>query len=181
MCNRFDMNAPLNANVTIYVKSTNNPNPNPNPNGNTYKTYETIAGIPFECVEFVRRYFMQTRGLTFPSVVDATDMFYSVHALVATRMPDSNRRESVSLHTRMYPYVGNALHYLRPGTMLFWVPEPTDELKYGHVALVVEADADHVVVAQQNRSPPIQVHDTRALFNAINAPNSAYLGLKMVL
>jgi hypothetical protein len=171
--------------VTIYVKSANNPNPNPN--GNTCKTcktcklYKTNAGIPFECVEFVRRYFMQTRGLTFPSVVDATDMFYRVHALVATRMPDYERRESVPLQTRMYPYVGNALHYLRPGTMLFWVPEPTEELKYGHVALVIEADAEHVVVAQQNRSPPIQVHDTRALFNAINAPNSAYLGLKMVL
>jgi hypothetical protein len=65
--------------------------------------------------------------------------------------------------------------------MLFWVPAPTDELKYGHVALIVEADAEHVVVAQQNRSPPIQVHDTRALFNAINVPNSAYLGLKIVL
>ena len=86
-----------------------------------------------------------------------------------------------SLQTRVYPYVRNALHYLRPGTMLFWVPKPTDELKYGHVALVVEANAEHVVVAQQNRSPPIQVHDTRALFGAINSPNSAYLGLKMVL
>jgi UDP-N-acetylmuramyl pentapeptide synthase len=65
--------------------------------------------------------------------------------------------------------------------MLFLAPKPTDELKYGHVALVIEADAEHVVVAQQNRSPPIQVHDTRALFSAINSPNSAYLGVKMVL
>jgi hypothetical protein len=147
------------------------------------RTYETDAGIPFECVEFVRRYFMQTRGLTFPSVVDATDMFYRVHALVpmqSSKSREDKPRESVSLQTRVYPYVRNALYYLRPGTMLFWVPEPTDDLKYGHVALVIEANAEHVVVAQQNRSPPIQVHDTRALFNAINSPNSAYLGLKMV-
>jgi len=170
--------------VAIHVKSANDPNPN----GNTcktckpYKTYKTNAGIPFECVEFVRRYFMQTRGLTFPSVVDATDMFYRVHALVPTQSTQATQAmQSVELQTRVYPYVGNALYYLRPGTMLFWVPEPTEELKYGHVALVIEADAEHVVVAQQNRSPPIQVHDTRALFNAINAPNSAYLGLKMVL
>jgi len=167
--------------VAIYVKSANDPNPNGTA-CKTYKTYKTNAGIPFECVEFVRRYFMQTRGLTFPSVVDATDMFYRVHALVPTQsIQSSQAMQSVELQTRMYPYVRNALHYLRPGTMLFWVPEPTDELKYGHVALVIEADAEHVVVAQQNRSPPIQVHDTRALFNAINAPNSAYLGLKMVL
>jgi hypothetical protein len=157
--------------VDLYVKSDQGE-----------KTYKTDAGIPFECVEFVRRYFMQTRGLTFPSVVDATDMFYRIHALVPMQASQSTQPlQSVALQTRVYPYVMNALHYLRPGTMLFLVSEPTDELKYGHVALVVEADAEHVVVAQQNRSPPIQVHDTRALFNAINAPNSTYLGLKMVV
>jgi hypothetical protein len=151
--------------VLVYVKTTDD------------TTYKTNAGIPFECVEFVRRYFMQTRALTFPSVVDATDMFHRIHALI----PMQSTQFSKSLQTRMYPYVQNALHYLRPGTMLFWVPKPTDELKYGHVALVVEANAEHVVVAQQNRSPPIQVHDTRVLFGAINSPNSAYLGLKMFL
>ena len=159
--------------VNVYVKTAHGE-----------RTYKTDAGIPFECVEFVRRYFMQTRGLTFPSVVDATDMFYRVHALVpmqSSKTREDKPRESVSLQTRVYPYVRNALYYLRPGTMLFWVPEPTDELKYGHVALVIEANAEHVVVAQQNRSPPIQVHDTRALFSAINSPNSVYLGLKMVL
>ena len=159
--------------VNVYVKTAHGE-----------RTYKTDAGIPFECVEFVRRYFMQTRGLTFPSVVDATDMFYRVHALVpmqSSKSREDKPRESVSLQTRVYPYVRNALYYLRPGTMLFWVPEPTDDLKYGHVALVIEANAEHVVVAQQNRSPPIQVHDTRALFNAINRPNSVYLGLKMVL
>ena len=65
--------------------------------------------------------------------------------------------------------------------MLFWEPKPTDDLKYGHVALVVEANSEHVVVAQQNKSPPIQVYNTNELFNAINSPNSAYLGVKMVL
>ena len=158
--------------VNVYVKTAHGE-----------RRYKTDAGIPFECVEFVRRYFMQTRGLTFPSVVDATDMFYRVHALVpmqATHPMQSHSDKIVALQTRVYPYVRNALYYLRPGTMLFWVPEPTDNLKYGHVALVIEANAEHVVVAQQNRSPPIQVHETRALFNAINRPNSEYLGLKMV-
>ena len=167
------MNAPLN--VNIYVRSDQNPDDK--------KTYKTNAGIPFECVEFVRRYFMQMRGLTFPSVVDATDMFYRIHALVPTQSTQSTQfntsLQSVALQTRVYPYVRNALHYLRPGTMLFLVSEPTDELKYGHVALVVEADAEHVVIAQQNRWPPIQTHNTRELFNAINSPRSEYLGVKM--
>ena len=150
--------------TTVYVKLNDN------------QTYQTDAGIPFECVEFVRRYFMQTHGLTFPSVVDATDMFYRIHALVPMQ---SQSDKIVALQTRVYPYVRNALHYLRPGTMLFWVPAPTDELKYGHVALVVEANAEHVVVAQQNRWPPIQTHSTRELFNTINSPHSEYLGVKM--
>jgi hypothetical protein len=169
----------MNAPVVVHVKTAQGE-----------KTYETDAGIPFECVEFVRRFFVQTRGLTFPSVVDATDMFYRVHELIPlqtiqTIQPiqtiQSIELQTVALQTRVYPYVMNALYYLRPGTMLFWVPEPTDELKYGHVALVIEANAERVVVAQQNQSPPIQVHNTRALFGAINSPNSAYLGLKLVL
>ena len=156
----------MNSPVNVYVKSDHG------------KTYKTNAGIPFECVEFVRRCFMQTRGLTFPSVVDATDMFYRIHELVPLK---TGINASVQLQTCIYPYVRHALYYLRPGTMLFWAPKPTDDLKYGHVALVVEANSEHVVVAQQNKSPPIQVHNTNELFNAINSPNSAYLGLKMVL
>jgi len=151
--------------VVVHVKS----------NGN--QMYKTNAGIPFECIEFVRRYFMQTHGLTFPSVVDATDMFHQVNELAPLH---SSRMRPVSLHTFIYPYVKPALHYLRPGTMLFWEPKPTDDLKYGHVALVVEATTEYVVVAQQNQRPPIQMHDTRELFNAINAPNSAYLGVKVI-
>jgi len=151
--------------VIVHVRSNDN------------QTYKTNAGIPFECIEFVRRYFMQTHGLTFPSVVDATEMFYRIRVLVpVSYYPAVN---PVRLQTFIYPYTHSALHYLRPGTMLFWEPMPTDELKYGHVALVVEANAEHVVVAQQNRSPPIQAHDTRELFNAINAPNSVYLGVKV--
>ena len=155
------MNAAPSA-VNVYVKTDQT------------NTYKTSAGIPFECVEFVRRFFNQMHGLTFPSVVDATDMFYRIHELVSLR-PGT---KPMSLQTYVYPYVKPALHYLRPGTMLFWEPKPTNDLKYGHVALVVEADAEHVIVAQQNRTPPIQEYDTRELFYEINSFNSAYLGIK---
>lgn len=153
--------------IDIYIKSEH-----------SKKTYKTNAGIPFECVEFVRRYFNQMHGLTFQSVVDATDMFYRIHKLVPLR--SGSEPVSVSLQTYIYPYVRNALYYLRPGAMLFWKPKPTDDLKYGHVALVVEADAEHVIIAQQNRTPPVQEYSTRELFNAINAFNSAYLGIKVM-
>lgn len=149
--------------VVIHTKSNDN------------QVYKTNAGIPFECIEFVRRYYMQMHGLTFPSVIDATDMFYQIHEL----KPLSSKQTPVELQTFIYPYVKSGLHYLRPGTMLFWKPHKTEELKYGHVALVVEANAEHVVVAQQNQKPPIQVHETRELFNALNSPNSVYLGIKI--
>lgn len=159
----------MTSNVIVHVRS------------HGHQMYKTNAGIPFECIEFVRRYFMQTHGLTFPSVVDATEMFYRIRELVPLSSSASKtQRQSVHLRTFIYPYVKPALHYLRPGTMLFWETMPTDELKYGHVALVVEANEEYVVVAQQNRKPPIQVHDTRELFNAINAPNSVYLGVKVL-
>ncbi len=158
----------MTAQVVVHVRTNDN------------QTYKTNAGIPFECIEFVRRYFMQTHGLTFPSVVDATEMFYRTRTLAPLSSSKSqSQSQPVILQTFIYPYVKPALHYLRPGTMLFWEPMPTDELKYGHVALVVEANEEYVVVAQQNRSPPIQVHDTRELFNAINVPNSVYLGVKV--
>ena len=162
--------------VDLYVKSDQDQNQD-----DGEKTYKTNAGIPFQCVEFVRRYFIQTQGLTFPSVVDATDMFYRIHKLVPLSMSKSAiPTMPVRLQTYIYPYVKPALYYLRPGTMLFWVPQPTDELKYGHVALVVDANEEYVVVAQQNRLPPIQAHDTRELFKAINTPTSAYLGIKTI-
>lgn len=171
MYNLHNSTAKMSLPVIVYMKSDQNQNGE--------KTYSTNAGIPFECVELVRRYFIQTQGLTFPSVVDATDMFYRVNKLMPLQSTPSIKT-SVRLQTYVYPYVKPALHYLRPGAMLFWVPKPTDELKYGHVALIVESNEKHVVVAQQNRSPPIQVHDTRKLFNAINSPNSAYLGVKVL-
>lgn len=150
--------------VVVHVKSNDN------------QIYKTNAGIPFECVEFVRRYYIQTHRLTFPSVVDATDMFYRLNELT----PFPPKRKPVCLKTFIYPYTHSALYYLQPGTMLFWEPKHTEELKYGHVALIVEANADYVVVAQQNRKPPIQIHNTRELFNAINSPKSIYLGVKII-
>jgi hypothetical protein len=150
--------------VVVHVKSNDN------------QIYKTNAGIPFECVEFVRRYYIQTHRLTFPSVVDATDMFYRINELT----PFPPKRKPVCLKTFIYPYTHSALYYLRPGTMLFWEPKHTEELKYGHVALIVEANAEYVVVAQQNRKPPIQMHKTRELFNAINSPKSMYLGVKLI-
>ena len=48
---------------------------------NPKRTYSSY-GIPFECVELVRRYFTLYYGLTFPSIPDAFDMFTSINSLI---------------------------------------------------------------------------------------------------
>jgi hypothetical protein len=48
--------------VDIYVKKSN-------------KTYATEFGIPFECIELVRRFFSTIKHVIFPNVIDAIDFF----------------------------------------------------------------------------------------------------------
>lgn len=56
--------------INIYVQKTN-------------KTYNTNYGIPFQCVELIRRFFSTNKllGVSFPSVVDAIDFFNTVRTL----------------------------------------------------------------------------------------------------
>jgi len=46
--------------IDIYMKKSN-------------KTYDTEFGIPFECVELIRRFFSIFYNISFPSVVNAID------------------------------------------------------------------------------------------------------------
>jgi hypothetical protein len=99
--------------IVIYIKKTKN------------ATYPTKYGIPFECVELVRRFFCIHKGLTFPDVVDATDFFNNIHTLGAK-----------PLKTFSYPYTHNPL---KPGSILFWKPRKPN-FPYGHCALIVQSD-----------------------------------------
>jgi hypothetical protein len=50
-------------NIVLYIKKTKN------------ATYATKYGLEFQCVELIRRFFSVHKGLTFPDVVDASDLF----------------------------------------------------------------------------------------------------------
>ncbi len=56
--------------LVIYVQKTN-------------KTYKTHYGIPFQCVELIRRFFSTNPLLdvSFPSVIDTVDFFNNIHTL----------------------------------------------------------------------------------------------------
>jgi len=60
------------------------------------KQYKTGYGIPFECVELIRRFFSTVKGVSFPSVVDAVDFFYKIDKL-------SNSKIDYKLKTFSYP------------------------------------------------------------------------------
>ena len=85
--------------------------------------YKSPYGIPFECIELIRRIFSTQCNYTFPSIVDAEDMFFSINTLYNI----TDKSTTVSLKTYQYPYGSGyenpnkiILSYLKPGNLLFW-------------------------------------------------------------
>jgi hypothetical protein len=145
--------------LVIYVQKTN-------------KTYNTNYGIPFQCVELIRRFFSTNPllNVSFPSVVDAVDFFNNIHAL-------SSPSKVIKLETFSYPYSQHSSHYLKPGSILFW-KQRNPNFPYGHVALIVESNAKETVVVQQNHNPPIKKYNTKDLFAKMNFANTKFAGIK---
>jgi hypothetical protein len=157
------------------------------PNTNV-DNYNSSYGIPFECVELIRRILSTQCNYTFPSVVDAEEMFFSINALYNIHETST----TVSLKTYQFPYgfeyayayenSNNKIQsYLKPGTILFWKKvKNDDDFMYGHVAIIISANNYHVTIAQQNRDPPIEQYNTAELVAMINREDSQFLGLKVL-
>jgi hypothetical protein len=138
----------------------------------TNKTYKTNYGIPFQCVELIRRFFSTNPllNVSFPSVVDAVDFFNSIHTL-------SSPSKVIKLETFSYPYNQHFSHYLKPGSILFW-KRRNPNFPDGHVALILESNDKETIVVQQNHSPPIKKYDTKDLFAKMNYANTKFAGIK---
>jgi hypothetical protein len=149
-------------NIDIYIKKTN-------------KTYKTEYGIPFECIELIRRFFSININLSFPDVIDAIDFFYKINSFFLLSNPNKN----IFLDTYSYPYTEHYSYYLRPGSILFWKYNNT-YLKYGHVALIIKSNKKETVLIQQNLNPAIKKYNTQELFEKINNPKSKFLGIKIL-
>ena len=78
---------------------------------NRQKKIRTDYGIPFECVELVRRFYNQYYGQTFPSVLDAYEMFEKIDSLIHTA-----NHNIVLLHTIWAPNIDR----ICVGDALFW-------------------------------------------------------------
>jgi len=134
---------------------------------NSKKTYSNY-GIPFECVELIRRYFTLYYGLTFPSIPDAFDMFSSVNSLIHI-----NTNQVILLETVNSQNVDD----LRVGDIIFWKRNRSNT-NYGHVAIVVSAIKGKVAIAQQNMSNLVEEYNASDIIRAMNRKNSHFLGIK---
>ena len=134
---------------------------------NSKKIYSNY-GIPFECVELIRRYFTLYYNLTFPSVNDAYEMFYSINSLI-----NINTNQVILLET-IFPRNINDLHV---GDIIFWKRNKTNDY-YGHVGIVVDSTKTTVIIAQQNVNNLVEKYNKNDLIRAMNCKNTIFLGIK---
>ena len=138
----------------------------------TDKNYETEYGIPFQCVELIRRFFCTIKNVSFPSVVDAVEFFNVINSL-------SNSSITYELNTYSFPYEHSYSHYLKPGSIIFWKYKKT-YFPDGHVALILDSNDKTTTIIQQNLNPPVKIYDTKTLFEKMNSSKSKFLGIKTI-
>ena len=174
----YSTSSNVNTPIMIFTKT-------PNTNVDNYKS---SYGIPFECVELIRRILSKECNYTFPSIVDAEEMFFSINTIYNIHETST----TVPLKTYHFPYGfeyahayensnKNILSCLKPGNILFWKKvKKDDDFMYGHVAIITSANNFEVTLAQQNRHPPIEQYNTAELVNMINREDSQILGIKVL-
>jgi len=149
------MNANTNANILIINKDRR-------------KKIKSDYGIPYECVELIRRFFNQYYGLTFPSIKDAYEMFKKIDSLIHIA-----NNQVVLLQTISAPNIQN----MQVGDILFWKRNEKN-WNYGHVAIIIYVDKTNFVLAHQNEKNPMEIYNTEKFIQKINNKNSQFIGLK---
>jgi hypothetical protein len=147
--------------INIYIKKKDSKN-----------EYKTKYGVPFQCVELIRRFFSTIKNVTFPSVIDAVDFFNIIDVL-------SSNNKVFKLKTYEYPYTKLYSNYLKPGSIIFWKYKKPNFI-YGHVALILDSNEKETIIIQQNLNPPVKIYDTKILFDKMNKINSKFLGIKTI-
>ena len=132
------------------------------------KKIKSDYGIPYECVELVRRFFNQYYGLTFPSIKDAYEMFKKIDSLIYIA-----NNQVVLLQTISAPNIQN----MQVGDILFWKRNEKN-WNYGHVAIIVYSNKEKIVIAQQNQNNSLEVYNTAKIIQEINRKTGPFLGLK---
>jgi hypothetical protein len=105
------------------------------------------TGKKWQCVEFVRRYYMQIHGLTFPSVANAYEMM--------------KLTEFIDIHTHQsYPCTFYSSTESTPQKDDILILEHEE---YGHTAIIVGIQGDRIRIAEQNWKPWVASYYSREL------------------
>ena len=160
-------------------------------NNNTDNIFTSKYGIQFECIEFVRRFFVRTIDYTFPSVKDAEEMFETINMLTNIRnqhiihlktfyVPIHYGNSSINNNNSINNNPNEIISLLKPGNLLFWKKTNDTQLKYGHVAIIIESNDETTKIANQNLYPAFRVFNTQNLINKLSDPHSPFLGIKIL-
>ena len=103
---------------------------------------DIVTGLPWQCVEFARRWLLQTHGLIFVDVLIAANMWDNIDCLTQV---SNNKKVPLDTHpngSHSKPVTGDLIIYSEAF------------LGTGHVAVVVghDSDAGVIHVAEQNYS-----------------------------
>ncbi len=132
------------------------------------KKISSNYGIPFECVELVRRFLTLYFNLTFPSIKDAFTMFHKIDMLI-----DITTHKITLLETIIAPDVKD----IHTGDIIFWKRNKTND-NWGHVAIIISSTKKKIIIAQQNMDEIVQEYKTIDLIQEMNKSKSPFLGVK---
>lgn len=119
-------------------------------NRKNYFHTTSCYGVPYECVEFVRRWLYLCKRIELPCVSNAYELFTIPHLIKNKKRMNVHRIHNGSYHK---PVIGSILIWNKEG-----IYDPT-----GHVAIVVKIDDHYVYIAEQNMNNTRMNHYTRKL------------------
>lgn len=128
----------------------------------TWQGQQILSGRRWECVEFARRYIIQTKGILFKDVGRAEeiwDMTTFFNLRTKSDIPCKHYRVGETMPQR--------------GDLLVWAA--SEDMPFGHVAVIVQANGTDkrgaVKIAEQNWDDWVAPHYSRM----IHLANSPYL------
>lgn len=125
--------------VAIYERSARNNEDNLAEDNLAKKNRRDVYGVPYQCVEFARRYYIQKFHVTFPDVDNAYDLFDLKYAT------DLRTKKRIRLHA-----IPNSSAMPEPGDMIIWKPEGRYATT-GHVAIMKQiVNRSTVTIMEQN-------------------------------
>ena len=117
----------------------------------TWNGVQLLTGKKWECVEFVRRYLILTKGIIFNDIEKAVELWSMSHFY------DIAHKEYVPI--KKYRIGATKL---QRGDILVWAMG--EDEPFGHVAVVTDSDGEHKVqIAEQNWDKWIAPHYSRTI------------------